>query len=155
MPTATLFTDLDELVIGELFYLDILNEVFIYEIVNIYVVLPSETENLRVQSDKDLVTLVTCTPYGVNSHRLLIQGERVESQSSTITPTSQEETSSQGTGTALDNLSSLILVAILFGALLFIAILIFIVSNRRSTRRTKDKCNPPSDEIHPDHDDPT
>lgn len=127
LPTAMLFTDLDELVIGDYFYLDILNEVFAYEVVNIYVVLPSETEYLMAQADKDLVTLVTCTPYGVNSHRLLIQGERTQTPTATdLTPTSSQEVVTD-TSHALDNLPLLIAVAGGFALALVVAIVVFLV----------------------------
>ncbi len=129
LPTAMLFTDLDELELGDSFYLEILNEVFYYEIVNIYVVLPSETENLAAQADKDLVTLVTCTPYGVNSHRLLIQGERVDAPTTTslLDAFAEDGQTEAGEGSALDNLPVLVAVAMVLGGLLLIAIVIYLV----------------------------
>ena len=72
-----LFTDLDKLEVGDRFTLDVLNETFTYEVDQILVTLPEETEELYVQNGKDLVTLYTCTPYGVNTHRLLVRGHRV------------------------------------------------------------------------------
>lgn len=90
LPTAELFTDLDQLVIGDVFYVQILNKVFTYEVIEINVVLPSETEKLKAQEDKDLVTLVTCTPYGINSHRLLVRGERMEIDEEYIEQLSEE-----------------------------------------------------------------
>ncbi|MDO4619532.1 MAG: class C sortase [Lachnospiraceae bacterium] len=77
LPSAKLFTDLNYLEVGNCFYLHILDEVLAYEVDDIATVLPSETERLAIYPDKDLVTLVTCTPYGVNSHRLLVTGHRV------------------------------------------------------------------------------
>ena len=74
---AKLFTDLDKLEVGDRFTLDVLNETFTYEVDQILVTLPEETEELYVQNGKDLVTLYTCTPYGVNTHRLLVRGHRV------------------------------------------------------------------------------
>lgn len=77
LPTASLFTDLDRLETGDIFYIKILNKTFCYSVDKISVVLPHETEELAIQKDKDYVTLVTCTPYSVNSHRLLVRGTRV------------------------------------------------------------------------------
>ncbi|MDD6600009.1 MAG: class C sortase [Galactobacillus timonensis] len=78
LPSAQLFTRLDELVIGDRFMIHVLNETLTYEVDNIQIVLPDEVSSLAIQEGKDLVTLVTCTPYGVNSHRLLVTGHRVE-----------------------------------------------------------------------------
>ena len=78
LPSAQLFTRLDELVIGDRFMIHVLDEVLTYEVDNIQIVLPDEVSSLAIQEGKDLVTLVTCTPYGVNSHRLLVTGHRVE-----------------------------------------------------------------------------
>ena len=69
--------DLDKLEVGDRFTLDVLNETFTYEVDQILVTLPEETEELYIQNGKDLVTLYTCTPYGVNTHRLLVRGHRV------------------------------------------------------------------------------
>lgn len=77
LPSAELFTDLDELVVGDLFEVSVLNETFTYEVFDIHTVLPYEVDELLPQEGRNLVTLVTCTPYGVNSHRLLVQGELV------------------------------------------------------------------------------
>ncbi|MBQ9057854.1 MAG: class C sortase [Atopobiaceae bacterium] len=78
LPSAVLFTDLDALQEGDLFILDTLNVKLGYEIDQILTVLPSEVEALAIDPEKDLCTLITCTPYGVNSHRLLVRGHRVE-----------------------------------------------------------------------------
>lgn len=71
------FTDLASLEIGDRFYLYILDEVLCYQIDQILVAEPSETDKLMVERGKDMVTLLTCTPYGINSHRLLVRGQRV------------------------------------------------------------------------------
>lgn len=78
LPSAELFTDLTELQVGDLFHILILGENLTYRIDQIKTVLPDEAEALAAVSDKDYCTLVTCTPYGVNSHRLLVRGEREE-----------------------------------------------------------------------------
>lgn len=77
LPSASLFTDLDKLEKGDHFLLYILDETLCYEVDNISTVEPQNTQALNVEDGKDLVTLLTCTPYGVNSHRLLVRGHRV------------------------------------------------------------------------------
>ncbi|MDD7732983.1 MAG: class C sortase [Firmicutes bacterium] len=76
LPSAVLFTDLDQMAQGDLFFLHILDQVFAYKVVDIQTVLPHQSEALAIQEGRDLCTLLTCTPYGVNSHRLLVVGER-------------------------------------------------------------------------------
>lgn len=78
LPSARLFTDLDKLVVGDYFMLHVLDETLTYEVDQIRIVEPYELDELRIQEGKDLCTLVTCTPYGINSHRLLVRGHRVE-----------------------------------------------------------------------------
>lgn len=80
LPSARLFTDLDRLGTGDLIYLNVLNDLLVYQVDQISVVLPHELDYMAVEEGKDLLTLVTCTPYGVNSHRLLVRGRRVELQ---------------------------------------------------------------------------
>lgn len=77
LPTASLFTDLDQMQVGDQFYIKILNETLAYEVDQILTVLPSEMDALAIVPGEDYVTLITCTPYGVNSHRLLVRGHRV------------------------------------------------------------------------------
>ena len=72
-----LFTDLDQLENGDLFYIHVLGEILAYQVDQIRVVLPEETEDLKINAQEDYVTLVTCTPYGINTHRLLVRGTRV------------------------------------------------------------------------------
>ena len=78
LPSAKLFTDLDQLEEGDLFFLRILNETLAYEVDQILVVLPEDVDALAIDPDEDYVTLVTCTPYAVNTHRLLVRGHRTE-----------------------------------------------------------------------------
>ena len=77
LPGRKLFTDLDLIKEGDQFYLQVLNETLAYEVDQILTVMPHESEALDIVPGEDLVTLVTCTPYGVNSHRLLIRGHRI------------------------------------------------------------------------------
>ena len=78
LPSAKLFTNLDQLEVGDTFTITILDRVLTYEVDQISIVLPTETDNLKVVDGKDYVTLMTCTPYGINSHRLLVRGRRIE-----------------------------------------------------------------------------
>ena len=78
LPSAKLFTNLDKLREGDLFLLRVLDEVLTYEVDQILIVEPQETEPLRIEEGKDYCTLVTCTPYGINSHRLLVRGHRID-----------------------------------------------------------------------------
>ena len=78
LPNASLFTDLDLLEKGDQFYIYVLDEILAYEVDNIRVVEPSDTKGLEIIEGEDLISLVTCTPYGVNSHRLIVRGHRVE-----------------------------------------------------------------------------
>lgn len=75
--SAKLFTDLIELQLGDEFYVYVLDQVMAYKVDQILTVKPTEVESLRAEEGKDYMTLVTCTPYGINSHRLLVRGERV------------------------------------------------------------------------------
>ena len=77
MASAKLFSDIDQLVEGDTFYIHVLGEVLAYEVDQIATVLPSDTSLLQIEDEQDLVTLVTCTPFGVNTHRLLVRGHRV------------------------------------------------------------------------------
>ena len=83
LPSARLFSDLDQLVAGDTFVIRVLDEVLTYEVDQILIVEPADVSALTIEDGKDLCTLVTCTPYGINSHRLLVRGHRVESQAET------------------------------------------------------------------------
>ncbi len=78
LPSAQLFTDLDKMVEGDIFILHVLDEILTYEVDQIRIVEPAKTDDLLIVEGEDLCTLVTCTPYGVNSHRMLVRGHRTE-----------------------------------------------------------------------------
>lgn len=78
LPSARLFTDLDRMEVGDVFMLQIMNETLTYQVDQILIVEPDDTKALLIQEGKDYCTLVTCTPYGVNSHRMLVRGVRIE-----------------------------------------------------------------------------
>ena len=80
LPSAKLFTDLDQVEEGDLFVIRVLDEIMTYQVDQILIVLPEELDALAIDSTKDYCTLETCTPYGINSHRLLVRGHRTENQ---------------------------------------------------------------------------
>ena len=84
LPSSKLFTDLDLVKEGDLLYLHVLDQTLGYEVDQIRIVEPKETESLKIQLEEDLVTLVTCTPYGVNTQRLLVRGHRIELTEKTL-----------------------------------------------------------------------
>lgn len=88
MASAKLFSDIDQLVEGDTFYIHVLGEVLAYEVDQIATVLPSDTSLLQIEDGQDLVTLVTCTPFGVNTHRLLVRGHRVPYAAELVTESS-------------------------------------------------------------------
>ena len=77
MASSKLFSDIDQLAAGDVFYIHVLGEVLAYKVDAIHTVLPTDTSLLQIEEGKDYVTLVTCTPFGVNTHRLLVRGHRV------------------------------------------------------------------------------
>lgn len=78
LPSAELFTRLDEIEVGDIFYIHILNELLTYKVYETKIILPEEISELQITSGKDWITLVTCTPYGINTHRLLVKAERTD-----------------------------------------------------------------------------
>ena len=77
MASSKLFSDIDQLAEGDMFYIHVLGDTLAYEVDSINTVVPTDTSLLQIEEGKDLVTLVTCTPFGVNTHRLLVRGHRV------------------------------------------------------------------------------
>lgn len=86
LPSAKLFTNIDQLVEGDVFELHVLGQVLAYEVDQIRIVEPTDLAELSIQPGEDLCTLVTCTPYGINTHRLLVRGHRVDAASYTAVP---------------------------------------------------------------------
>lgn len=84
LPSSRLLTDLDRIVVGDNFYIEILGKTIYYEVDQILTVLPENVDPLKVYEDEDFCTLVTCTPYGVNSHRLLVRGKRIDTPASSV-----------------------------------------------------------------------
>ena len=129
LPSAKLFTNLDKLTEGDTFFLRVLDEVLTYEVDQILIVEPHETDALRIVPGEDLCTLVTCTPYGVNTHRLLVRGHRVENSPEALTV--------HVTADALQ--IEPIIVAPLIAAPILLVLLIALLLPRRGKNRRKDK----------------
>lgn len=125
LPSARLFTDLDQMEEGDTFILNILGHKLAYEVDQIKVVLPEKMSDLEIQEGKDLCTLVTCTPYGINTHRLLVRGHRVKYVETKVQE--QKEVSKPKTDTRL-----VIAGAVAGAVVLFI--IIFAVRRRRKHR---------------------
>ena len=127
LPSARLFTDIDQLVVGDHFMVHVLNRTVTYEVDQIHIVLPEELEDLAIDPEMDYCTLITCTPYGINSHRLLVRGKRVENDIELIdVPADAQQI--QPALTALG-----IAIPILFLALLYV----LIVTSRKAAGKKK------------------
>jgi len=88
LPHAKLFTELDKMEVGDIFTITVLNRTVTYQVDQIKVVLPNETNDVQIVKGEDLCTLLTCTPYGINSHRLLVRGTRIENAAPVLHVTS-------------------------------------------------------------------
>ena len=131
LPSARLFTDLDQMEEGDIFILNILGRKLAYEVDQIRVVLPEEMSDLEIEEGKDLCTLVTCTPYGINTHRLLVRGHRTEYVEKKVEE-EQKEVQTKKTDIRL-------MIAGGAGILILIIIIIVIVIKRRRKRRNQQR----------------
>ncbi len=135
LPNAELFTRLDELGIGDIFYIHVLDDVLTYKVFETKVILPDKIDELRILNGKDYVTLVTCTPYGVNSHRLLVKAERVEYEEYSVTKSTTDE---EGTDTKKESPSKhYYLTGTQIGIVLLVLILTIVSIIGISIRRKK------------------
>ena len=91
LPSSLLFTNLDKVKVGDTFILYVLSESYIYRVRSIETVEPTDVQSLRIEAGRNLCTLVTCTPFGVNTHRLLVRGERIEEPSEGEEPADKNE----------------------------------------------------------------
>ena len=130
LPSAKLLTDLEDLEVGDIFYIQILTETLTYEVDQIHTVLPEVTKDLEIVPGEDLCTLVTCTPYGVNSHRLLVRGHRIETARSAMMKFSAD---------ALQIDPMIVIPFLAAPILLCIFLLVMIQPNRGKKRREKMK----------------
>jgi sortase A len=117
LTSAKLFTNLDQLAIGDVFVLSVLNEKLSYEVDDISIVDPEDVSKLTFEDGKDLCTLVTCTPYGVNSHRLLVRGHRVENTDVTMIKVSADAT----------QVNALLVNIIAFSPIILLGIIILVI----------------------------
>ena len=124
LPSARLFTDLDQMEEGDVFVLNVLGRKLAYEVDQIKVVLPDEMSDLEIVQGKDLCTLVTCTPYGINTHRLLVRGHRTKYIEETVVRV-QKEAEKKETGIWL----------LAGGGAVFLIIIIIVVVKSRRKRR--------------------
>ena len=131
LPSARLFTDLDQMEEGDIFILNILGRKLAYEVDQIKVVLPEEMSDLEIEEGKDLCTLVTCTPYGINTHRLLVRGHRTEYVEKKVEE-EQKEIQTKKTDIRL-------MIAGGAGVLILLIIIIVIVIKRRRKRRNQQR----------------
>ena len=130
LPGAKLFTHLDKLVIGDIFMLKVLNEVLTYEVDNIAIVEPDEADLLHIEENKDYCTLVTCTPYGINSHRLLVRGHRIEN--------SALESTARVTADAMQ-IEPMMVAAIMAVPLIILFMMILLLTDRKKNGGTQDE----------------
>lgn len=137
LSSKKLFTDLEQVQEGDVFYLHVLGETLAYQVDQIKVVLPSETDDLRIDADHDYVTLLTCTPYGINTHRLLVRGTRI--------PYEEAETIQQNTETRPSSWLKQYLQAALVGLSLLLVVLILLYiwswNKLHKKRRRKQQAN--------------
>lgn len=129
LPSARLFTDLDKLAVGDYFMLNILDEVLTYEVDQIRIVEPYDTQELLIREGKDLCTLVTCTPYGVNSHRLLVRGHRVDNM--------EKAQDVRITSDAMV-IEKMVVVPFVLAPILLLMLIVLLISTRKKRNRRKD-----------------
>ena len=128
LPSARLFTDLDKLREGDVFLLRTLDETLSYEVDQIRIVLPFELDELKIEPGRDYCTLITCTPYGVNSHRLLVRGHRVEN--------APEARAIRVTGDAFQ-IEPAVVAPILALPMLLLLLIVMLVNSSRRRRRNR------------------
>ncbi len=131
LPSAKMFTNLDELEEGDTFTVNVLNEVLTYEVDKISIILPEQIENLYIEDGKDYCTLMTCTPYGINTHRMLVRGVRVETKGKRVNISAEAY--------RVDTF----IVATLMAALILLVILIWVhfKTRRKQEKQTKENIN--------------
>lgn len=133
MASAKLFTDLDKLELGDMFFITVCNQKLAYEVDNIAVVEPTDIDLIRIDTQQDYVTLLTCTPYGVNTHRLLVRGHRVDMAEEAIAEV--EEKAEPAASTWIEKYEQGILIGVaIFLGLLLIALLVYFIKRRKDKK---------------------
>jgi len=128
LPSAKLFTDLDQMEEGDLFVIRVLDAIMTYEVDQILIVLPEELDALTIDPEQDLCTLETCTPYGINSHRLLVRGHRTENQEmETIIKVVADAT----------QIKPILVAPVLAAPMLLMLLILMMISTGRKQRRRK------------------
>lgn len=130
LPSAQLFSKLDKMEVGDKFVIQTLNETLTYEVDLISIVLPNETDLLQVEEGEDLCTLMTCTPYGVNTHRLLVRGHRVANE---------EDANINVTSEAVQIDTTLVAPVIAAPLLLILLIWLLVRTRRKNQKKDKDE----------------
>ena len=133
MASAKLFTDLDKLKLGDMFFITVCNQKLAYEVDNIAVVEPTDIDLIRIDTQQDYVTLLTCTPYGVNTHRLLVRGHRVDMAEKAISEVEEKAVPEGSTWIEKYEQGILIGIAIFLG-LLLIALLVYFIKRRKDKK---------------------
>lgn len=138
MSSAKLFTDLDKLELGDMFFITVCNQKLAYEVDNIAVVEPTDIDLIRIDTQQDYVTLLTCTPYGVNTHRLLVRGHRVDMAEEAIAEV--EEKAEPAASTWIEKYEQGILIGVaIFLGLLLIALLVYFTKRLKQRKDEKEK----------------
>lgn len=130
LPSSKLFTDLDQLKKGDIFYIYILDQVLAYQVDQVLVTEPSETDALRIVDGKDYITLVTCTPYAINTHRLLVRGERIEYN--------EQVEKNIEVDYALSTADIILYISLVIALLLIVVAIICFIKSRKNRQNPKD-----------------
>lgn len=125
LPSARLFTDLDQMVEGDIFTITVLGEIFTYRVDQIRIVLPEEINDLAIERGKDYCTLVTCTPYGVNTHRMLVRGIRIENDREAATVTADAK-----------QIATYIVIPAVGVPVLFVLLIVMLIVSRRKPKKS-------------------
>ena len=131
LPSAKLFTNLDQLEVGDTFTITVLDRTLTYEVDNISIVLPTETDSLKVSEGKDYITLMTCTPYGINTHRLIVQAKRVADNGEDDAPTQPVQAVIHYTARSFRRAYTLYI-----GAAVLILLVVVLILRRRKKRHS-------------------
>ncbi len=127
LPSSKLFSDLDQMIVGDTFLLHIMDQTFAYQVDNISIVLPEEVTGLAIVDGEEYVTLVTCTPYGVNTHRLLVRAKRVDYNEETKLIVPADAT----------RFGTMLIAPFIGGPILFIAFIIFLIRTAKPKKNSK------------------
>ncbi len=140
LPSAEFFTELDRMELGDVFYIHILGKILAYKVDQIKVVLPEDDSDIQIVEGEDYVTLLTCTPYGINDHRLLVRGTRIpyeeKSEDTKATPPTQDDEEEQIPIEVIVTVAAVILALVVVGIILLI---LFLPIGRKRKNKEKSK----------------